>query len=206
MCRLRSFIFAIILAFVANLAALADAPHRVLILGDSITEGYGVAKDDSFPSILQQELKTEGHPQTIIINAGIGGSTTASGVSRLKWSLKGKPDILIVALGGNDGLRGLKPEETKKNIKSIVELGKQNGLRVILAGMKAPPNYGAAYTKAFEKLFSDIAHEEKVTLIPFLLEGVAGDPSLNQADGIHPNEKGHTRVANHVKKYLEPFL
>jgi acyl-CoA thioesterase-1 len=186
--------------------AFADNPHRVLILGDSLTEGYGVAKDDSFPSVLEQELKNDGFPQTQIINAGISGSTSSSGLSRFKWSLKGKPDILILALGANDGLRGLSPAEMKKNLKSVIDLAKQNHIRVLLAGMKAPPNLGRAYTSAFEKVFTDLSKEEKVALIPFLLTGIAGDSKLNQSDGVHPNEKGHRQMASIVKKYLEPLL
>jgi acyl-CoA thioesterase-1 len=204
MSNLKLFLITCLVSFPSYL--FADQPHRVLILGDSLTEGYGVAKDDSFPSVLQQELKESGFPQTQIINAGISGSTSSSGVSRLKWSLKSKPDILVLALGGNDGLRGLKTEEMKKNLKSVIELAKRDGVRVLLAGMKAPPNLGRAYTGSFEKVFTDLAKEEKVTLIPFLLEGVAGDSSLNQSDGIHPNEKGHRAIADHVKTYLEPLL
>jgi acyl-CoA thioesterase-1 len=187
-------------------AAWADTPHRVLILGDSLTEGYGVAKDDAFPSILQDELKNDGHPQTQIINAGISGSTSSSGPSRFKWSLRSKPDILVLALGGNDGLRGLKPDEMKKNLKAVIELAKQNGVRVLLLGMKAPPNLGRAYTHSFEKVFTELSKEEKVPLMPFMLDGIAGDPSLNQSDGIHPNEKGHKRLAHDIKKFLEPLL
>lgn len=194
------------LSLLVSISAFADHPHRVLILGDSITEGYGVAKDDAYPSILQQQLKTDGFPQTQIINAGISGSTSSSALSRLKWSLKGKPDILVLALGGNDGLRGLKPDEMKKNLKSVIDMAKQNGVRVLLAGMKAPPNLGQTYTHAFEKVFTDLAKEEKVPLIPFLLDGVAGESTLNQSDGIHPNEKGHQMVAKNVKGYLEPML
>lgn len=188
------------------LPAFADSPHRVLILGDSITEGYGVAKEDSYPNILQQQLKTDGFPQTQVINAGISGSTSSSALSRFKWSLKGKPDILVLALGGNDGLRGLKPEEMKKNLKAVIDLAKQNDVHVLLAGMKAPPNLGKPYTHAFDKVFTDLAKEEKVPLIPFLLDGVAGEPALNQSDGIHPNEKGHRIVAKVVKAHLEPML
>ncbi len=187
-------------------SAFADSPHRVLILGDSITEGYGVAKDDAFPNILQQELKNDGFSQTQVINAGISGSTSSSGLSRFKWSLRGKPDILILALGANDGLRGLKPDEMKKNLRAVIDLAKQNKVRVLLAGMKAPPNLGREYTRAFEKVFADLSQEEKVPLVPFLLTGIAGETPLNQSDGIHPNEKGHRLIAKNIKAYLEPLL
>lgn len=187
-------------------AAFADTPHRVLILGDSLTEGYGVAKENSFPSVLEQELKKDGYPQTQIINAGISGSTSSSGLSRFKWSLKGKPDILVLALGANDGLRGLSPTEMKKNLKSVIDLAKKNEVRVLLAGMKAPPNLGKTYTSAYEKVFKELSKEEHVPLIPFLLEGIAGESTLNQSDGVHPNETGHRQMAKTVKKYLEPLL
>jgi acyl-CoA thioesterase-1 len=203
--RIATLLIAL-LSIVTTTAAWADRPHQVLILGDSLTEGYGVAPGDSYPSVLQQNLEKSGHPNTKIINGGISGSTSASALSRLKWSLKNKPDILVLALGANDGLRGLKPDDTEKNLDAVVRLARQNGMRVLLAGMKAPPNYGPRYTKTFARIYRDIAHKEKIPLIPFLLEGVAGERTLNQADGIHPNEKGHKIVAKNVQKYLEPLL
>lgn len=188
------------------LPALAAGPSKVVILGDSLTEGYGVAREESYPSVLEKLLKEKGRGRVAIVNAGIGGSTTASAVPRLKWHLKAKPDILVVALGGNDGLRGVKLEETRKNLREVIELAKKSGIRVLLAGMKIPPSYGPEYARGFEKLFADLAREEKVPLIPFLLEGVGGDPAMNQADGIHPNAKGHERIARTVLKSLEPML
>ncbi len=175
------------------------------MLGDSLTEGYGVAQEESFPSLLEKKLRERGK-NVQIINAGIGGSTSASGLARLRWHLREKPDIMILALGANDGLRGLKPDEIKKNLAAVIQLAKKNGIRVVLAGMKMPPNYGAQYTAAFERVFTELAREEKVAFIPFLLEGVGGVPSLNQPDGIHPNEKGHEKIADHVLKHLIPIL
>lgn len=181
-------------------AASADSPKKVLILGDSLAEGYGVAKTDSFPSILEKLLSVP------ITNGGSSGSTSASGVARLKWYLRNKPDIMILELGANDGLRGLKPEETEKNLREAIDLAKAQGITVVLAGMKAPPNYGKDYTRDFDRIFPALAKSENITLIPFLLIGVAGDPSLNQADGIHPNEKGHAIVAKTIAHYLKPLL
>ena len=185
--------------------ALARATE-VLVLGDSLTEGYGVAKDDAYPEVLEQLLKKSGHPDVTVVNAGISGSTSASGPSRMKWELKRKPDILILALGANDGLRGLKPGETEKNLRAVIELAKKNGIQVLLAGMLAPPNYGKRYSEEFKKIYTDLARSEHVRLIPFLLAKVAGVPALNQSDGIHPNKKGHEIVAHTVLKYLEPLL
>lgn len=184
----------------------AKGPHRVLILGDSLTEGYGVESGAAFPSIMQQDYEARGQRDVEIINGGISASTTASGVTRLKWELQKKPDILILALGANDALRGLKPEETKANLIKIVKMAQDNKIQVLIAGMKAPPNYGKNYEKAFEKIFPEVAHEYQTHLMPFLLEDVAGEVSLNQADGIHPNEKGHRKVAQSVEKYLEGLL
>ncbi len=183
-----------------------DKKKTVLILGDSLTEGYGVGREKAFPFLLQELLKKKGHSDVVVQPAGISGSTTASGLSRLRWFLKKPPQILVLALGGNDLLRALKPADTKKNLKGIIELAKKNHIKVLLSGMMVPPNYGADYKREFEKIFTDLAKEEKVELIPFLLEGVGGVAALNLEDGVHPNEKGHAIVADVVAKYLEPML
>jgi acyl-CoA thioesterase-1 len=198
----------ILLVLLALSAEVALAGTRVLFLGDSLTEGYGVAKSASYPALIDAELKKTGRTDVTIVNAGISGSTTASGVSRLRWQLKGKekPQIMVLALGANDGLRGLDLAAARKNLKDVIELAKTSGVRVLLAGMKIPPNYGKAYTADFEKMFPELAKAEGVELIPFLLDGVAADPKLNGPDGIHPNEKGHEIVAKTVMKYLAPML
>jgi acyl-CoA thioesterase I len=184
----------------------AAKTRRILILGDSLTEGLGVEKEKAFPDLLEKLLHDSGYPNIQVINAGISGSTTASGLSRLKWHLKSKPELVVVALGANDGLRGFKIQETRKNLLEILALARKNGLKILLAGMLLPPNYGPEYRKQFEKLFQDISKSEKVPLLPFILEGVGGDPELNLPDGIHPNEKGHARVAQTVLKYIKPLL
>jgi acyl-CoA thioesterase-1 len=176
-----------------------------VFLGDSLTAGLGLAPDQSFPSLIGKRLKGQGFDYEVV-NAGVSGDTSASGLRRLEWSLEGDVKVLIVALGGNDGLRGLPPADMKKNIGAVLEGAKARGIPVILAGMEAPPNYGVDYTKAFRQAYADLAKQYDVRLIPFLLQGVAGDPSLNQADGIHPNVRGAEKVAELVWPELEPLL
>lgn len=188
------------------LAADAAADPLVLCLGDSLTEGYGVAPEHSYPSLLERRLRADGHPDLRVVNAGISGSTTASAASRLRWQLKAKPNIVILALGGNDGLRGLALEQTESNLDQAISLAKSNGVRVVLAGMKIPPNYGADYTRRFEAMFPALASKHDVALIPFLLEGVAARPELNLPDGIHPNASGYEIVVDNVLETLRPLL
>jgi len=186
----------------------AQAQTKILFVGDSLTEGYGVAKEASYPTLVEATLKERGYKDVIAVNAGVSGATTASGVSRLKWHLNGnpKPKIMLLALGANDGLRGLDLKASRKNLVDVIKLGKQHGMQVLLAGMKMPPNYGVDYTTKFAAMFEEIAKEEDVPLLPFLLEGVAADSKLNLADGIHPNPDGYKIVAATVVKYLEPLL
>jgi acyl-CoA thioesterase-1 len=177
----------------AGTAASTEPVTTILCLGDSLTEGYGLAPEHAYPSVLERRLR-------------ISGSTSASAVSRLEWQLRAGPDVLILALGGNDGLRGLDLAATRRNLSAAIELAKGRGVRVILAGMKLPPNYGPAYTGDFERLFPELAAEHEVALIPFLLEGVAARPGLNLPDGIHPNAEGYERVAENVFEVLLPLL
>jgi len=179
---------------------------KIIFLGDSLTEGYGVPKAKAFPSLVETQLKADGFSTAEVINAGISGSTTASGESRLRWYLKSRPDIVLVALGGNDGLRGTPVEETKKNLEKIILLARKHQIQVLLAGMQMPPNYGAKYTQQFRGLFYELAQTYHLPMIPFLLEGVAGDPQLNQEDGIHPNETGHRKIAVRVTLKLERMI
>jgi acyl-CoA thioesterase-1 len=188
------------------LAAGAGAEPLVLCLGDSLTEGYGIAPENSYPRLLERRLREQGHPDARVINAGISGSTTASAVSRLRWQLKARPDVVILALGGNDGLRGLDLSQTRKNLADAIALAKSRGVKVVLAGMKIPPNYGADYTRRFEALFPALARAHDVALIPFLLEGVAARPELNLPDGIHPNAAGYRIVVENVLETLLPLL
>jgi acyl-CoA thioesterase-1 len=177
----------------------------VLVMGDSLTEGYRLSKEEAYPAILEKELK-KNHPDIKVINGGVSGSTTASAMKRLEWYLKARPDIMILALGANDGLRGVKTEETRKNLERVIEKARGSGIKVILAGMRMPPNFGKEYTESFNELFPALAKEYKIPLIPFILEGVAGKSALNLADGIHPNPEGHRIMARTVMKYLEPEL
>ena len=164
-----------------------------------------MAADKSYPALIGQRLEERGYDFEIV-NAGVSGDTSAGGLRRLDWSLEGDVKVLVVALGGNDGLRGLPPKELKKNLAAILDRAKEKGIAVILAGMEAPPNNGPDYTKAFRSVYSELAREYDVRFIPFLLQGVAGDASLNQADGIHPNVRGAEIVADLVWKELEPIL
>jgi acyl-CoA thioesterase-1 len=195
----------LVLALVCPLGP-AGADPVVLCLGDSLTEGYGVAPEQSYPSLLERRLRAAGHPEARVINAGISGSTSASAASRLRWQLAAAPDVLILALGANDGLRGVDLAETRKNLDSAIALAREAGVRVVLAGMKLPPNYGRDYTSGFESLFPELARERDVALIPFLLDGVAARPELNLPDGIHPNARGYERVVENVLPVLLPLL
>lgn len=194
------------LAFAALLVLPAAAGEVTLVcLGDSLTEGYGVEPEDAYPSVLQRRLREAGF-EVQVVNAGISGSTSASGLSRLRWQLRAEPDLLLLALGANDGLRGIDPAATRHNLAQILELARDQELPVVLAGMRLPPNYGPEHVKAFEALFPSLAEEYGVPLIPFLLEGVAARPELNLADGIHPTARGYRRVVDNVLPLLRPLL
>lgn len=197
---------ALLLAFLF-LSLPARAQIRVLCLGDSLTEGYMLTKEQAWPAVVESQLKAKGY-KVELINAGTSGSTSASGPARLKWHLRGKDkaDVLLLALGANDGLRGLELAAAKKNLVATVRLAKEAGMSVLLAGMRIPPNYGADYSDKFHKMFAEIAAEEKTALLPFLLDGVGGEASLNLPDGIHPNEKGYKIVAQNVLVHLEPLV
>ncbi len=174
-------------------------------MGDSLTAGYGLLESQSYPALLQQRLDTEGY-EFEVVNAGVSGDTTAGGLRRLDWALEGNVRVLIVALGGNDGLRGLAFAEMKQNLTAIVQRAKERGIAVILAGMEAPPNFGQEYATGFRQAFRDVALKERVIFIPFLLQNVAGRPELNQGDGIHPNVQGTAIVADTVWRVLRPVL
>ncbi|TDI23313.1 MAG: arylesterase [Acidobacteria bacterium] len=177
----------------------------LVVLGDSLTAGLGLDPDQAYPALLERRLRSEGSDLRVV-NAGQSGDTSAAGLRRAEWSLAGDVRILIVALGGNDGLRGLPVEQMKRNLDEIVSLAKRRGIAVLLAGMEAPPNFGATYTAQFRNVFHEVAREHDVAFMPFLLDGVAGDPALNQADLIHPNAAGATIVAERVRAALEPLL
>ncbi len=177
----------------------------VIFLGDSLTAGFGVGEELAFPARVGERLAERGW-SIRLVNAGVSGDTTAAGVSRLDWLLAQQPDIVVLALGANDGLRGLSLAETERNLESIVERSRASGAEVLLVGMKLPPSYGAQYTDGFESLYPRLAERLGVDLVPFLLEGVAAVPELNLADGIHPNAPGHEALARTVAPYVERIL
>ena len=199
---------ALVLSCVALLSVAAGEARGegvVVALGDSLTAGLGVAADEAFPARLQARLRAEGYDYRVV-NAGVSGDTTAGGLRRVDWALRAHPDVVIVALGANDGLRGQSPQAIRANLEEIVERLQASGARVLLVGMRLPPNYGAEYTKEFEAVFPAIARRAKIALMPFLLDGVAADPRLNQADGIHPTAAGQQMVADRLWPYLRPLL
>ena len=173
----------------------------ILALGDSLTAGHGLARDDSFPRQLENSLATSGYPVTVI-NAGVSGDTSAGGLARLEWALAGNPQIVLVELGANDALRGLDPAQTYDNLDQILVRLKKAGCRIVFAGMRAPRNLGLDYTFEFDQIYPDLADRHDLYFYPFFLEGVAADPGLNQADGIHPNAEG-VRV---VVKGIQPLV
>ncbi len=182
-----------------------QANDKILILGDSLTAGYGIEQSLAYPSELERLLKEKGHKYKVL-NGGVSGSTTASGKSRLKWFLKSKPKIIIIALGANDGLRGIDLKQSQKNLEEVIQMSKKNGLVVFLAGMQLPPNYGKEYTSQFKLMFKELVKKFEINEIPFLLEGVAGVKELNIEDGIHPNSDGHKIMAKTVYKHLKEKL
>jgi len=196
-----------LVALVLVLAAPpALAEDRVIVaLGDSLTAGLGVARDEAYPALLEARLRRAGFAYRVV-NAGVSGDTTAGGLRRLDWVLRSRPEVVIVALGANDGLRGQPVAALRDNLTAIVTRLRESGTRVLLVGMRLPPNYGEAYAGAFAEAFREAARGTSVVFLPFLLAGVAGDPSLNQADGIHPNAAGHRIVAEHVWPSLQPLL
>ncbi len=185
----------------------APTPRIILFLGDSLTAGLGLDPSEAFPALVQQKIDAQ-RWNFKVVNAGQSGDTSAGGLGRLDWVLKNRVDVLILELGANDGLRGLPVATTRKNLQAIIERTKLEypEAKVILAGMKVPPNMGEDYGRKFEAVFADLAKKNNVPLIPFLLDGVGGVPDLNLADGIHPNAKGQQRVAENVWKVLEPVL
>jgi len=194
-------------------AAAAPAPEarpassrpKIVILGDSLTAGLGLPQDEAYPALLQQRLDGAGF-RFEVVNAGVSGDTSAGGLSRLDWSLDGDVRILVVALGGNDGLRGLPPEEMKKNLGEIIRRARVRHIAVLLTGMESPTNMGPDYQRQFHDVFPALAQEGRTAFLPFLLQGVAGRQELNQHDGIHPTAEGARIVADHVWRVLEPMV
>jgi acyl-CoA thioesterase-1 len=188
-------------------AVEAEAPSRprIVVQGDSLAAGLGLSASEAFPALLQRYID-EGGYDLEVVNAGVSGDTTAGGLRRLDWALDGDPRILVLALGGNDGLRGVPVAEMTKNLDAILSRARERDIAVVLAGMEAPPNYGPVYTAQFRRAFTDLADRHDVTFVPFLLEGIAGNSTLNQADGIHPTAEGARMIADHLWKALEPVV
>ncbi|PQJ80890.1 arylesterase [Polaribacter porphyrae] len=181
---------------------------RIVFFGDSLTAGYGLDDlEDAFPSLIQNKIDSLGLGYSVV-NSGISGETTAGGKNRIDWVLNQKPDIFILELGANDGLRGVPLSETKKNLQYMIDAvqKKYPETKILLAGMQIPPNFGQEYTSEFKNIFPTLAKKNNIALIPFLLENVGGVPSLNQADGIHPTKKGHQILANNVWEVLKTVL
>jgi acyl-CoA thioesterase-1 len=189
-------------------AAPAHSPvssrPRIVALGDSLTAGLGLPAAAAYPSLLEQRLKDAGMDFEVV-NAGVSGDTSAGGLERLDWALQGDVRVLIVALGANDGLRGLPPEQLRRNLAQVIERAQARRIAVVLAGMEAPPNYGLDYIASFRKIYPELAAQYHVALVPFLLQGVAGSESLNQRDGIHPTAAGARLVADNVWSVLKPI-
>lgn len=180
--------------------------RKIFILGDSLTEGYGVAKDEAYPQILHQLLQKKYANKYQVIGAGVSGSTTASGYQRLRWIAKSKPYMVILALGANDGLRGFPVSATQAHLEKMLVFLRKENIIPVLAGMKVPPNYGKEYSREFDIMWTDLQKKHEVLFIPFLLEDVAGENEMNQEDGIHPNEKGHIKIAENIYEVLKVKL
>lgn len=178
---------------------------RIVVLGDSLTAGLGLSPKEAYPAIIQQRLDAEGL-KFQVVNAGVSGDTSAGGLRRLDWALDGDVRVLVVALGGNDGLRGLPASELRQNLSTIIERAQARHVKVVLAGMEAPPNFGRDYTIEFRQVYADVAKKYDVKLLSFLLDRVAGNEALNQRDGIHPTAEGARLVADNVWTVLEPLL
>jgi acyl-CoA thioesterase I len=197
---------AVVALLVLVVAAPPAAAERVIVaLGDSLTAGLGVAAEEAYPALLEARLRREGHGYRVV-NAGVSGDTSAGGRRRVDWVLRSNPEIVIVALGANDGLRGLSVDELRDNLEAIVRRLQAAGVRVLLVGMRVPPNYGDDYARAFAAVFPAVARRTGIPLAPFLLDGVAGTPGLNQPDGIHPTAAGHRMIATTLWRYLLPLL
>ena len=194
--------------YLLSVPTWAQDLKNIVFLGDSLTEGYGIEKKQAYPQLIEDLLLKE-NIKVKSINAGISGSTSASCNSRIKWILKSKPDLVVLSLGANDALRALSVKETQKNldscIQSLLEVSSKK-INILLTGMYAPPNYGKAYTQSFKQMYRELKNKHSLEFVEFLLEGVAGEKTLNLADGIHPNEKGHIKIANHILPSIRKLL
>jgi acyl-CoA thioesterase-1 len=194
--------------FLATCSTFAGAQDSftVVFLGDSLTEGLGLEDGEAFPNLIADKLQADGMDHVRVINAGTSGSTSASALSRLQWYIRSQPDLLVLSLGANDGLRGLDVAEMKANLAETIAFAQTNNVQVVITGMLVPPNMGPDYADAFAAVFPDLAAEYDIPLMPFLLQDVAAVPELNQTDGIHPNVEGTKIVAENLYEFLRPLL
>lgn len=183
----------------------ADDACRIAVLGDSLAAAHGLDVEQGFPAVLERRLRSEGY-DCVVLGAGVGGDTTAGGLARLDWAMADRPSHVIVELGGNDGLRALPPEQMEQNLDAIVSRLEADGVAVLLTGMRAPPNLGRAYGEAFEAVFSRVAERHGIPLYPFFLDGVAGNPELNQPDGIHPTAEGIALIVERMLPTVTEWL
>lgn len=205
---LRALIISIAMLFISIPAAWAENVTHIFAFGDSLTAGYGLPIEDGFTSNLETALNAQGL-QAKVINAGVSGDTSSGGLARLAWvvdALEHKPDLAILELGANDGLRAIDPSLTRKNLAAMIEAFQSRGIKVLLTGMLAPPNLGPDYGAEFDTMYPELAEAYGVALYPFFLDGVAADPTLNQADGIHPNAEGVDIIVERITPYILPLL
>ena len=203
--RLATLAGCLMLATLAALPSVAAGDGVIVAFGDSLTAGFGVAHEEAYPVRLEQRLRREGYAYRVV-NAGVSGDTTAGALRRIDWVLRARPDVVIVALGANDGLRGQSVAAMRGNLDAIVTRLRGAGARVLLAGMRMPPNYGDEYAREFAAAFPTVARRAGIPLVPFLLDGVATVARLNLPDAIHPNAEGHRIIAEHLWPYLVPLL
>jgi acyl-CoA thioesterase-1 len=203
---MKFFSFLLLFGWFGVAQAAAQATSTILVFGDSLSAAYGIPRESGWAALLAQRLQTT-HPDYQVVNASVSGETTAGGLTRLPTLLQThKPQLTILALGANDGLRGLPLLQTARNLENMITLAQKQGSKVLLVGMQLPPNYGAAYTSKFQNLFRDVAKKKKVRLLPFLLDGIATQANLFQADGLHPTAQAQPTLLNNVWRELAPML
>jgi acyl-CoA thioesterase-1 len=196
----------LIISLNLNVAQAEVKEYHVLFIGDSVTAGHGIAAEKAYPHLLKKTLEDELKKPVKIYNSSISGSTTMSAMQQLNWFIKAKPQVMVLALGHNDGLRGFELRLVEKNLDEVIVKAKESGTKVLLAGLRLPSNYGETYRKQFQQLYLDLAKKHQIGLVPFLLEGVGGNLLLNQNDQIHPNEEGQKKIAENVLRHLKPLL
>jgi len=204
-CRLLALICGMLLTAAGPAPSPAAHVPQIVAFGDSITAGFGLPPEAALPVRLEAKLHDQGIAAKVV-NAGVSGDTTAGGVARLDWVLADKPDLVILELGANDALRGIDPKTVRANLETMIEKIQASGTKLLLLGMEAPPNWGEDYQRAFDAIYPELAHAHNVPLVPFFLAGVAMDPQMNQADGLHPNEKGVAVIVDHIAPEVAKLL